>query len=63
MPHPGLGACLVHILPNGDEQPIAYASRTLISAEKTMLKLHVRHQQSYLQYVAFISMCMGDHLL
>lgn len=30
----GIGAVLQHIMPNGDEHPIAYASRTLSPAEK-----------------------------
>ena len=30
----GLGACLVHVMPNGFEQPVAYASRSLQPAEQ-----------------------------
>jgi len=30
----GIGAVLWHIMPDGDEQHIVYASRTLIKAEK-----------------------------
>lgn len=30
----GLGSVISHIMPNGDEKPIAFDSRTLISAEK-----------------------------
>ena len=29
-----VGACLVHVMPNGQEKPIAYASRTLTAAEQ-----------------------------
>ena len=30
----GLGACLVHVMPSGVEQPVAYASRSLQPAEQ-----------------------------
>jgi len=30
----GVGACLVHVMPNSEERPVAYASRTLTSAER-----------------------------
>ena len=32
--HFGLGAVISHVFPNGDERPIAYASRTLTASEK-----------------------------
>ena len=35
----GVGAVLSHQYSNGQERPIAYASRTLSSAEKTILRL------------------------
>ena len=30
----GMGACLVHVMPNSQERPVAYASRTLTAAER-----------------------------
>jgi len=35
----GLGACLVHVMPNGDEGPIAHASRSLTSAEQNYTQI------------------------
>ena len=35
----GLGACLVHVMPNGDERPIAYASRTLTKPEQNYAQI------------------------
>lgn len=32
----GVGAVIFHVLPNGDERPIAFASRTLTTAEKKL---------------------------
>jgi len=37
-PH-GVGACLVHVMSNGDEHPIAYASRALTSAESNYAQI------------------------
>ena len=30
----GQGACLVHVMPTGDQKPVVYASRALSSAEQ-----------------------------
>ena len=35
----GVGACLVHVMPNGDERPIAYASRALTSSESNSAQI------------------------
>ena len=35
----GLGAVISHIMPNGDERPVAYASRTLSSSERNYAQL------------------------
>ena len=39
----GIGAVLFDTLPNNIEKPIAYASRKLSKAERTMLKSKKRH--------------------
>ena len=36
----GLGVVLSHIMPDGQERPIAYASRTLTAAEKGYSKIY-----------------------
>ena len=38
-----VGACLAHIMPDGEERPIAFASRTLSTAEKKYAQLKKRH--------------------
>ena len=35
----GVGACLAHVMPNGIEQPVAYASRSLREAEKNYTQI------------------------
>ena len=35
----GLGACMVHVMPTGDERPVAYASRSLSSAEQNYAQI------------------------
>ena len=35
----GVGACLVHVMSNGQEKPIAYASHTLTAAERNYAQI------------------------
>lgn len=49
----GVGAVLSHVMPNGEEKPIAFASRTLNKAESNYAQLER-------ESVNFISTYMGD---
>ena len=39
----GVDACLTHTMPDGEERPIAFASRTLSTAEKSTPDWKMRH--------------------
>ena len=39
----GLGACLVHVMPNGEERPVAYASHSLSQAEQNYAQIERKH--------------------
>ena len=55
----GLGACLVHIMSDGSQQPIAYASHTLSKPEWGYAQIE---RERCLGYVVFINTCMVGHL-
>ena len=38
LPH-GVGVCLLHVMPNGDECPITYASHALTSSESNYVQI------------------------
>lgn len=63
----GLGCILSHIFPNGDEKPIAFASRTLTKAETAYSQIDkeaaaiifgIKHFHQYLYANQFI--CIGN---
>ena len=37
----GVGACLTHVMPDGGEQPVAYASRSLQEAEQNYAQIEL----------------------
>ena len=62
----GVGACLAHVMPNGIEQPVAYASRSLQEAEKHHAQIEgealsiVFRVKRFHQYLAIWSqICVG----
>ena len=52
----GIGVVISHVFPNGDERPIAYASRTL---SRIIHNLNVKLYLSYMVYRNFINTFMG----
>ena len=54
----GFGAVLSHIMPNGDERPIAYASRSLSTSEKKLLADREGSVRDYLGSKTFQHLCL-----
>jgi len=56
-PH-GLGVCLVHVMPNGDERPVVYASHTLSAAEQNYAQIETSH---YICSASFSLVCIWQN--
>ena len=55
----GIGAVLLHILPNGEERPIAYASKSLTPAERNYSQIEREGLSIVFGVKNFISICGG----
>ena len=45
----GPGACFIHVMPNGDERPVAYVSCSLSYAEQNYT--HIEHEKLAIVFV------------
>ena len=54
----GLGACLVHVMSDGSQKPIAYASRTLSKPERAYAQIEREGLALVFGYVVFTNTCM-----
>lgn len=57
----GVGTCLMQVV-NGQEKPVAYASRTLTPAEVNYAQIEREALAIILLCASFTSICMGDSL-
>ncbi|CAC5384111.1 unnamed protein product [Mytilus coruscus] len=56
----GLGCVISHKYENGEERPIAYASRTLTSAERNYSQIEREALAIIFELLVFISICMEE---
>ena len=56
--HYRVGAVLAHVLPNWEEKPIAYGSRTLSKTEQNYAQVEKKHYQSFSGFANFTSTYM-----
>ena len=54
-----VGAVISHVMPDGSEHPIAFASHTLSPSEHNYSQVEKKFCHSFSSFASFISTCMG----